>query len=69
MSLFNPIKPARKARIGLYSVGLRAYWEQFPGLRDRLVEYGKFIEDRMSQWGEVYNYGLVDTEAEGRKAA
>ncbi|QMV42715.1 L-fucose/L-arabinose isomerase family protein [Cohnella cholangitidis] len=68
MSLFNPIKPVRKARIGLYSVGLRAYWEQFPGLRDRLVEYGKFIEDRMSQWGEVYNYGLVDTETEGRKA-
>jgi len=68
MSLALPIKPPRKARIGLYSVGLRAYWEQFPGLRDRLIEYGKSIEARMSRWGEVFNYGLVDTEAEGRKA-
>ncbi|MFC4599893.1 arabinose isomerase [Cohnella hongkongensis] len=68
MSGMQAIKPPRKARIGLYSVGLRAYWEQFPGLRDRLLEYGKAIEERMSQWGEIYNYGLVDTEAEGRKA-
>jgi len=68
MSFMQPIKPAKKARIGLYSVGLRAYWEQFPGLRDRLIEYGKYIERRMSEWGEVYNYGLVDTETEGRQA-
>ncbi|WP_372632696.1 arabinose isomerase [Cohnella sp.] len=68
MSFKQAIKPPRKARIGLYSVGLRAYWEQFPGLRERLVEYGKAIEERMSQWGEIYNYGLVDTEYEGRKA-
>lgn len=68
MSLFQPIKPARKARIGLYSVGLRAYWEQFPGLRDRLIEYGKFIEKKMSAWAEVHYYGLVDTETEGRIA-
>ncbi|WP_233531396.1 L-fucose/L-arabinose isomerase family protein [Paenibacillus alkalitolerans] len=68
MSLLTPIKPCRKPRIGLYSVGLRAYWEQFPGLRERLTEYGKFIEKRLSSWGEVYNYGLVDTENEGRNA-
>lgn len=68
MSIFEPIKPARKAKIGLYSIGLHTYWEQFPGLRERLIEYGKFIEKRMSEWGEVYHYGLVDTEAEARKA-
>ncbi|HEU5011626.1 MAG TPA: L-fucose/L-arabinose isomerase family protein [Roseiflexaceae bacterium] len=68
MTLFSAIKPARKPRIGLYSIGLRAYWEQFPGLRERLLEYGKFIEQRMAAWGEVYNYGLVDTEGEGRAA-
>lgn len=62
------IKPKRKARIGVYTVGLNAYWEQFPGLRERLIEYGQFIERKMSLWGEIYNYGLVDTEAEGRKA-
>ena len=66
--MLEPIKPAKKPRIGLYSVGLRAYWDQFPGLRERLVEYGQFIERRMSAWGNVFNYGLVDTESEGRKA-
>ena len=68
MSLLGTIKPARKPRIGLYSIGLRAYWEQFPGLRERLIEYGQFIERRIATWGDVFNYGLVDTEAAGRKA-
>src|SRR5438045_1043119 len=68
MSLLNPIKPAKMPRIGLYSVGLRAYWDQFPGLRERLIGYGQFIEQRLSAWGEVCNFGLVDTEGEGRKA-
>ena len=40
MSLLTPIKPAKKPRIGLYSVWLRAYWDQFPGLRERLLAEG-----------------------------
>jgi len=62
------IKPARPARIGLYSAGLHAYWDQFPGLRDRLIAYGRFIEQRLSAWGEVHNIGLVDTETTARQA-
>jgi L-arabinose isomerase len=68
MSAFDPIKTAKKARIGLYSIGLREYWNQFEGLRERLIEYGNFIEKRMSEWGEVHNFGLVDTEGKGREA-
>ncbi len=68
MALLTPIKPIKKPRIGLYSVGLRAYWEQFPGLRERLIAYGEFIKQRLSAWGEVDYFGLVDTEGEGRKA-
>lgn len=68
MSLLSSIKPVKRPRIGLYSVGLRAYWEQFPGLKERLIEYGLFIEKKMANWGEVYHYGLVDSESEGRKA-
>jgi L-arabinose isomerase len=68
MSALTALKPARRPRIGLYSVGLRAYWDQFPGLRDRLVAYGKHIEQRLAQWAEVCNFGLVDTEAAGRRA-
>ncbi|MBB3128231.1 L-arabinose isomerase [Paenibacillus rhizosphaerae] len=68
MSLLPPVKPSRKARIGLYSVGLAAYWEQFPGLRERLTDYGRFIENKITAWADVFNYGLVDTEDEGRRA-
>lgn len=68
MSALTPLKPARRPRIGLYSVGLRAYWDQFPGLRERLIAYGKHIEGRLSSWGEVFNCGLVDTEGAGRAA-
>ena len=64
----SPIKPARKARIGLYSTGLHAYWDQFPSLRERLLGYGKFIERRVSAWGDVHNFGLVDSEGSSRQA-
>lgn len=68
MSWRTPIKPVKKPRIGLYSVGLHAYWQQFPGLKERLVAYGQFIQQRLAAWGEVYNFGLVDTEESGRAA-
>lgn len=62
------IKAVKKARIGIYTMGLKAYWNQFAGLHDRLIEYGKFIEKKVSAMDvEVYNYGLVDCEEEGRK--
>lgn len=68
MSTLNPVKPAKKPRIGLYSIGLRAYWDQFPGLRERLIDYGRFIEKRLSAWGEAHNFGLVDTVEAGHAA-
>jgi L-arabinose isomerase len=68
MTQLPAIKSVKRPRIGLYSVGLRAYWDQFPGLRERLIGYGRFIENKLSAWGDVVNYGLVDTEGEGRKA-
>lgn len=62
------IKPPAKAKIGIYTVGLRAYWPQFPGLRERLIEYGKFIASRIAETSEVFNYGLVDCSDEGYRA-
>ena len=41
----------KKLKIGLYSAGLRAYWAQFEGLRDRIAGYNRFIEMRLSQYG------------------
>lgn len=68
MSKIEAFKPVKKARVGLYSVGLKAYWSQFEGLRERLVHYGRFIESRLIEFGEVYNFGLVDDETSGREA-
>ena len=59
----------KKPRIGLYSMGLKAYWTQFPGLRERLAEYGEFIAKRLEACGaQVFNYGLVDCEQAGSAA-
>ncbi len=62
------MKHSPRARVGLYTAGLRTYWNQFAGLHDRLVGYNRFIADKVSQWGEVYNFGLVDDETKAREA-
>ena len=68
MQTLEPIKQIKKGRVGLYTIGLQAYWNQFPGLKERLIEYGSFIEKKMSEHGEVLNFGLVDSEKAARKA-
>ena len=64
------LKKTKRPRIGLYSMGLRYYWDQFPGLRERLIGYGTFIEEKIAGFSEaeVFNYGLVDCPEEGAKA-
>lgn len=49
-------------RIGLFGIGLDAYWPQFAGLRDRLEGYLNTVHDRLLQFHPgVINAGLVDT--------
>ena len=57
----------RKARVGLYTTGLKAYWPQFKGLRERLEGYGRFIAAELEASGdvEVFNFGLVDCSDSG----
>lgn len=63
------LKETRSPRIGIYTMGLKSYWSQFTGLRERLIGYGKFIEQQIKAMNaEVYFYGLVDCEEEGHKA-
>lgn len=68
MVSFNSLKKGKKARIGLYSFGLEAYWDQFEGLKERLSTYGNFIKEKMSNEGEVFYFGLVDQESKAREA-
>jgi L-arabinose isomerase len=55
--------------VGVFGVGLQAYWEQFPDLRSRLVEYQRRVEERIGGLGaDVVSGGLVDTAERGRWA-
>ena len=36
------LKETKKAKIGIYTMGLKAYWAQFAGLHERMMEYGNF---------------------------
>jgi L-arabinose isomerase len=52
----------RKVRVGLYGIGLEAYWAQFSGLKDRLVAYLDVVAARLQRPDvEVINLGLIDT--------
>lgn len=53
------IKPVKKARIGVYTMGLKTYWNQFAGLRERMIEYGQFIADRIAQMEQAEVYFTV----------
>ncbi len=49
-------------RVGLFSIGLEAYWDQFAGLRERLASHNAAIHRRLEAMGaEVINAGLVDS--------
>ncbi len=48
-------------RIGLFSIGLDTYWEQFPSLEQRLSGYNCEIASRLEGFGtDVVNLGMVD---------
>ncbi|HSP42250.1 MAG TPA: hypothetical protein VLO11_05225, partial [Luteolibacter sp.] len=49
-------------RIGLFGIGLEAYWPQFEGLKERLEGYLAEVEGRLARPGiEIVNLGLIDT--------
>ena len=49
-------------KIGLFGIGLDAYWPQFPGLEDRLKGYGQQVAQQLEKAGaQVVNLGLIDT--------
>ena len=56
-------------RIGIFGIGLAAYWPQFEGLRERLEGYQQGIETRLERMGaDVVSAGLVDTPQVAREA-
>ena len=57
-----------RPKIGIFGIGLAAYWPQFTSLYDRLTNYLRSIEERLGSWGTVVSGGLVDS-AEAAAAA
>ena len=48
--------------LGLFSIGLDAYWPQFPGLREKLVSFTQQVAQKLASAGtQVTNLGLIDT--------
>lgn len=56
-------------KAGLFGIGLEAYWEQFPGLREKLESYLQIVHNRIHGFGyEVVNLGLVDNAEKAMEA-
>src|SRR5512134_2040230 len=58
------------ARVGIFGIGLAAYWPQFPGLKERLEGYQREVESRIAGFGsQVVSTGLVESAEQARAAA
>jgi len=48
-------------KVGLFGIGLEAYWQQFEGLKARLENYLNEVEDRLVAFHpNIINLGLID---------
>ena len=57
-------------KIGLFSIGLDTYWDQFDGLLDNLNAYHAEIHDRIGAMGvDVIDAGMVDNPNKAQVAA
>jgi L-arabinose isomerase len=54
-------KIERQAKVGVFGIGLAAYWRQFDGLKWRLEGYHESVQERIDRWATVVPSGLVDT--------
>ncbi|MEM7682885.1 MAG: arabinose isomerase [Planctomycetota bacterium] len=56
-------------KIGLFGIGLDAYWPQFPGLKERLEGYLGRVEAKLTRPEvEVVNLGLIDNPVRALEA-
>lgn len=56
------IKNKFSLKVGLFGIGLEAYWEQFDGFKYRLEKYIGIVEEKIKSYQcEVVNLGLIDT--------
>ncbi|PTX99082.1 arabinose isomerase [Opitutus sp. ER46] len=75
MAPSSPVSPASPSltsptlRVGLFGIGLDAYWPQFAGLKERLEGYLARVGAKLSRPGvEIVNVGLVDSADRAQSA-
>lgn len=62
-------KTGRPLRVGLFGIGLDAYWPQFKGLKARLEGCLGVVRGRLARPGvQVVNLGLIDTPPKALEA-
>ena len=52
---------AARGKVGLFGIGLAAYWPQFKGLKHRLEGYQRIVSARLGKLSDVVDAGLVDS--------
>jgi L-arabinose isomerase len=63
------LKTNIELKVGLFGIGLEAYWPQFPGLEDRLKGYSQQVAQQLAKGGaQVVNLGLIDTPEKAQAA-
>ena len=56
-------------KIGLFGIGLDAYWPQFKGLKERLEKYIREVHLKLEGFGaEIVNLGLIDNPVKAMEA-
>lgn len=65
----SKLEPKVKPRIGLLPTGLQMYWFQYPRLKERGLEMYNNLVSRLSEFGDVFSPGLVDTDETAFAAA
>jgi L-arabinose isomerase len=59
----------QNVRVGLFGIGLEAYWPQFSGLKEKLEGYMREVAGRLQRPGvEVVNLGLIDSPEKALEA-
>jgi L-arabinose isomerase len=58
----------QQGKVGLFGIGLAAYWPQFPQLKERLLGYHRVVAGRLAEHAQVIDAGLVDTAPQAAAA-
>ena len=57
----------KKIRIGMFTLGLEAYWNQIPNMKKEISAYSNIVKERLETFCEVVYAGIADTNQNCKK--